>query len=88
MANLASANLWFIVLSIFNSIAFLGQWVGGNITCKLHRFLIEASNTTTIMTLSTISYERLKVTTNPILARAKSRPDRNRVKPVIIWSCS
>ena len=88
LANLASADLCFTVLTIFNSIAFLWRWLGGNVTCKLQGFLIEASYTTTIMTLSTISYERLKATTNPIDARVISWSGRQYFKLIIIWSCS
>lgn len=88
LANLASADLCFTILTIFNSIAFLWQWVGGNITCKLQGFLIEASYTSTIITLLTISYERLKVTSNPINALVKRWPEKQYFKLIIIWSCS
>lgn len=88
LANLASADLCFTILTIFNSIAFLWQWVGGNITCKLQGFLIEASYTSTIITLLTISYERLKVTLNPINALVKRWPEKQYFKLIIIWGCS
>ena len=89
LANLASADLCFTILTTFNSIAFLCGWFGGNATCKPKGFLIEASYTTTIVTLSTISYERLQVTTNPINARVKLRwPDKQYIKLIIIWSFS
>lgn len=88
LVNLASADLLFTSLSVFNIIGFWWRWVGGNGTCKLQGFFIEASYTTSIMTLVTISFERLKATTDPFNARARSWFTREYLKPLIIWGLS
>ena len=54
--NLATADLLFSLLSVFNMIGYLWRWVGGKYTCKLQGFFVEANYTTSIMTLETISY--------------------------------
>ena len=73
--NLATADLLFTLLSVFNMIGYL--WVGGKYTCKLQGFFVEASYTTSIMTLETISYQRLKATTDPFSTRARRGSTRN-----------
>ena len=60
IANLAAADLTFTVLTILNLIMILWTWVGGQWTCRLQSFLIEACYTASIMTLVLISYERRK----------------------------
>lgn len=88
LANLASADLSFTLLSLFNGIGFLWQWMGGNSTCKLQGFLLEASYTTSIITLVIISYQRLKVLTDPFNARIRAWSNREYTKLVIIWGSS
>ena len=88
LVNLATADLLFTLLSAFNMIGYLWRWVGGNNTCKLQGFFVEASYTTSIMTLVTISYHRLKATTDPFSSRARVWYSREYLKPVIIWGLS
>ena len=88
LVNLATADLLFTLLSVFNMIGYLWRWIGGNNTCKLQGFFVEASYTTSIMTLVTISYQRLKATTDPFSSRARDWCSREYLKPVIIWGFS
>ena len=86
VANLASADLLFTLLSLLNAISFLWRWVGGDITCKVQGFLIETTYTTSITTLVTISYVRLKAITDPFNARIRKWPNRDYSRPVMIWA--
>ena len=88
LVNLATADLLFTLLSVFNMIGYLWCWVGGNNTCKLQGFFVEASHTTSIMTLVTISYQRLKATTDPFSTKEGHGFNREYLKPVIIWGWS
>ena len=85
VANLASADLLFTLLTPLNAISFLWRWVGGDITCKFQGFLIEATYTTSITTLVVISYQRLKAITDPFNSRIRAWPSRDYYKPFIIW---
>lgn len=85
VANLASADLLFTFLTILNAIGFIWRWVGGDSTCKLQGFLVEATYTTSITTLVVISYQRLKAITDPFNARISSSGTKEYMKPVIIW---
>lgn len=85
VANLASADLLFTFLTLLNAISYLWRWVGGDITCKVQGFLIEATYTTSITTLAVISYQRLKAITDPFKSRIRAWPSRDYHKPVIIW---
>ena len=87
IANLATADLTFTVLSVFDLISFVWRWVGGQTTCKLQSFLIEASYTTSTMTLTIISFERLKAVLQPFSTRT-SNPDRALKKVVTMWLIS
>ena len=86
IASLASADLMFTLLSIFDLIAFIrdGDWFGGNPVCKIQSFLIEASYTVSILTLVAISRERLNAVSSPVLARAQRTAHRI-VLSIIIW---
>lgn len=88
LANLATADLSFTFLTVFNCVGFLWQWVGGNSTCKLQGFLLEASYTTSIITLVIVSHQRLKAFTDPFNARIRSWRNREYIKLVIIWGLS
>ena len=68
IANLAMADLTFALLSILDIISFLWTWLGGQVTCKLQCFWIEACYTTSIMTLVVISHERTKAVVDPFSA--------------------
>ena len=88
LATLASADLSFTLLTVFTSVGYFHQWVGGNSTCKLQGFLLEASYTASIITLVMISYQRRKALTDPFNARTRSWPYREYTKLVIIWGLS
>lgn len=83
--NLATADLLFTSLTIFNGIGFLWHWVGGGPVCKLHGFLVETSYTASITTLMMISYERLKAITDPLNARARNFLNKGSRKILILW---
>ena len=78
IASLASADLLFTVLSIFDLIAFIGDgdWFGGNAICKAQSFLIESCYTVSILTLVAISRERLRAVSSPLLARVEGSTER------------
>ena len=86
LANLASADLLFTFLTVFDVITFHWRWVGGNGTCKLVGFLVEATNTVSITTLVVLSYQRLKVVVDLLNARIGSWPRKKFLKIVTIWA--
>ena len=88
LATLASADLSFTLLTVFTSVSYFQRWVGGNSTCKLQGFLLEASYTASIITLVIIGYQRRKALTDPFNARTRSWPNREYIKLVIIWGLS
>ena len=88
LANLATADLSFTFLSLFNGVGYLWQWVGGNASCKLQGFLLEASYTTSIITLVLISYQRLKAVTDPLNDRIGYWSNREHIRLVIVWCLS
>lgn len=65
IANLAIADLTFALLSTFDLISYVWTWVGGQISCKLQSFSIEACYTVSMMTLVLISFERLRAVVEP-----------------------
>ena len=67
---------------------YLWCWVCGNNICKLQEFFVEKSYTTSIMTLVTINYQRLKATTDSFSTRARGWFNREYLKPVIILGSS
>ena len=84
IANLAIADLTFALLSILDIISFLWTWVGGQVTCKIQSFWIEACYTTSIMTLVLISFQRIKAVLHPFNARlSDSEGVKNKV--VALW---
>ena len=83
--NLATADLIFTFLTIFNGIGFLYRWVGGEIVCKFHGFLVETCYSVSISTLVVISYERLTAITDPLNARARNFTNRGYRRLLIIW---
>ena len=87
IVNLAIADLTFTFLSILDFIAFLWTWLGGQVTCKLQSFLIEACYTATIMTLVVISLERLKAVVDPFSTRT-SAPEGVYRKLAGLWFVS
>ena len=64
VANLAAADLLFTLLTILNVISFFWRWVGGDSSCKLQGFFVEATYTTSITTLGVITFQRLKAVTS------------------------
>ena len=87
IANLAFSDLTFTVLTLLDYIAYCWTWLGGNVTCKLQGFLIEACYTTSIMTLVVISYERRKAVIKPFTARMRPFHGEKR-KLIAIWMAS
>lgn len=87
IANLAVADLTFTMLSILDLISFLWTWVGGQATCKLQSFLIEACYTASVMTLVVISFERLKAVVEPF-SRRISAPEGIYRKLMALWVVS
>ena len=85
VANLAVADLLFTLLTIFNVISFFWRWVGGDISCKLQGFFVEATYTTSITTLGVITFQRLKAITHPFNARMESWARKEYIKLAIIW---
>ena len=87
VANLACADLVFIFLTIFNIIGFFWKWVGGDNTCKLQGFLIEATYTTSISTLVVISYQRLRAVANPLDFNARNKDMSQKIYATLalIW---
>ncbi len=84
VANLASADLLFTLLTLLNAISYFWRRVEVT-TCKVQGFLIEATYTTSITTLAVISYQRLKAITDPFNSRTTAWPSRDYYKPIIIW---
>ena len=84
IANLAIADLTFALLSILDIISFLWTWVGGQVTCKIQSFWIEACYTTSIMTLVLISFQRIKAVLHPFNARL-SDAEGVKKKVVALW---
>ena len=87
IANLAVADLTFTILSMLDLISFLWTWVGGQVTCKLQSFLIEACYTASITTLTVISFERLKAVVEPFSTRI-SAPESAYRKLMALWVVS
>lgn len=88
IASLATADLLFAVLSIFDlAYFFLGSWPGGNALCKIQGFLIETSYSASILTLVAISYERSRSVTSTTLARNRGVEKRTIVIK-ILWVVS
>ena len=84
IANLAIADLTFALLSILDIISFLWTWVGGQVTCKIQSFWIEACYTTSIMTLVLISFQRIKAVLHPFNARLSDAEGVTK-KVVALW---
>ena len=60
LVNLAIADLLFVVLSIFDALAFLldGKWVLGDTFCRFQGTMIEISYTVSVCTLTVVAAER------------------------------
>ena len=65
---------------------FLWTWLGGRISCKLQSFLIEACNTSSIITLVIISFERRKAVMTPLRVRISSNKEYRKI--FAIWMAS
>ena len=88
IASLASADLLFTVLTVFDLIAFaLGEWLGGAPFCKIQGFFIETSYSASILTLVAISYERFRSITSRSLARSK-RIETRMIIIKLVWVVS
>ncbi|XP_078356976.1 C-X-C chemokine receptor type 2-like [Oculina patagonica] len=73
IANLAIADLTFALLSTFDLISYVWTWVGGQISCKLQSYAIEACYTVSMTTLVLISFERLRGVVEPLSVRLNTR---------------
>ena len=73
IANLAIADLTFALLSTFDLISYIWTWVGGQLSCKLQSFSIEACYTVSMTTLVLISFERLKAVVDPFTVRLSTQ---------------
>ena len=87
IANLAVADLTFALLTILDAISIFWHWIGGQVSCKIQSFLIEACYSTSIMTLVVISYERVKAVVNPFNARFIDSVSASK-KVVSLWVIS
>ena len=87
IANLAVSDLTFTVLSLLDFTAYSWTWRGGNVTCKIQGFLIEACYTVSIMTLVAISYQRRKAVVTPLRVRTDAS-DSEYKKLIAIWFAS
>ena len=85
VANLAASDLFFTLLTILDVISFFWQWVGGDSSCKLQGFFVEATYTSSITTLGLITFQRLKAVTDPFNARMNSWARKQHVKLALIW---
>jgi len=85
VGNLAFADLLFTSLTVLNVIDFFWRWVGGNGTCRLHGFLVEATYTTSITTLVLITFQRHKAVTDPFNARVQGWARKEYIKLAIAW---
>ena len=74
-------------MTIFDLIVFVWTWVGGEISCNLVSFVIEACYSTSILTLVLISFERLKAVVDPFRVRLITRGNMLR-KLIAVWSVS
>ena len=70
IANLAIADVAFTVLTIYY---LMWTWAGGEKSCKLQSFVIEACYSTSILTLVLISFELLKAVVDPFRVRLITR---------------
>ena len=86
IANLAIADLTFTVLSTLDFVTFLWAWPGGTVSCKAQSFLIEACYTSSIMTLTLISFERRKAVITPLRVRTSSHNEY--IKLITLWIAS
>ena len=87
IANLAVSDLTFMVLTLFDYVAYFWTWLGGSATCKLQGFLIEVCYTTSILTLVVISSERRRAVVSPF--SVITRPSQGKKKKIIcIWIVS
>ena len=87
IANLAVSDLTFMVLTLFDYVAYFWTWPGGSASCKLQGLLIEVCYTTSVMTLVVISSERRRAVVSPFSVR--TRPSQDKKKKIIcIWIAS
>ena len=84
LANLALADLLFILLSILDAVAFFyGEWKGGKIICKIQGTLIEVSYTVSVLTLAAIAIERYASICKPQYKRRSVKQSIQMV--ILVW---
>jgi len=68
LVNLAISDVMFTILTAFDSATFLnnGEWVFGEVFCKLENAMIETSYTVSVVTLTTVALERYNGICHPV----------------------
>ena len=88
IANLATADLIFTLLTTFDLAYFLtGSWFGGTATCKAQNFLIETTYMVSVLTLVAISHERVRSVSAKKLVRS-ARVAKRKILIASIWTLS
>ena len=86
IANLAIADLLFTQLTVFDAVsAAVNKWIMGAVMCKLQGFLIELCYSASILTLITISRERLKSLSDLEMKLRIQRVKKKKFRSVIVW---
>ncbi|XP_065665980.1 muscarinic acetylcholine receptor M3 [Hydra vulgaris] len=84
LANLALSDLLFAVLTIFDSYTlYRGEWVFGEIFCRMQGTLIEVSYTVSVLTLTAVSAERYFSICYPF--RKKHTYQQSQVLSFVLW---
>lgn len=59
LANIAFADILYMLVSTLNVMEFmLGEWILGDITCRMHYLLLNTVHSTSVVTLAVLSVER------------------------------
>ena len=86
IASLASADLLFALLTVFDMVYFFTQtWPGGVVVCKVQGFLIETSYSASILTLVAISYERYRSVASKRDRSQTQRVDQRTIVVKAVW---
>lgn len=87
LANLASSDLLFALISLFDTVAYMKSgWYAGVGSCKVQSYLIEVFYTCSILTLVAVSFERYLAICRPHL-KSRSRKQTS-VVIAITWATS
>lgn len=87
LANLATSDLLFAIISVFDTVAFMKSgWFSGEGSCKVQSYLIEVFYTCSILTLVAVSCERYLAICRPHL-RSRTRK-QTMITIAIAWATS